>query len=398
MTNILFTHPSAELYGSDKTLLQLVEAVASTADMKAFVALPRRGVLADRLESVGATVEIGELGAAMRSDLAPGRLRSFMRKAKTAARFVEALVEKHEIDIVHTNTSVLVGAAYGAKRSSALHVWHVHEILDEPAWAGAIMRKLIRRWSDLAVANSRETARAMIDPRMSWFEVVHNGVDPKDYAVPANEANDVREAHGVRPGEKLVVLPGRINSWKGQMLLVDALSELRSEMKSMHVVIAGDAPPGQEHFAESLDAAIASKVFAHLVKRIPFTEELPSLLAAADVCVVPSTRPEPFGMVAIEAMAAGTPVIAAAHGGLTEIIDDHQSGRLFEPRSAHALADVLRSVLGDDVARARMGSLACMRQREFFTVARYRERMLTLYGDLMTRKGRGLTERERLAA
>ena len=181
MSAILFTHPSSELYGADRTLLQVVEAIAERRGVtgcgvpdRVVVALPRRGVLADRLEALGATVEVGELGAALRADLAPGRFGQFLSKARTGARFVESLVKRHGIDIVHTNTTVLIGAAYGAHRSNARHVWHVHEILDRPTWARAGVRSLIRRWSDVAIANSRATAAAMLDPRIERAETIYN--------------------------------------------------------------------------------------------------------------------------------------------------------------------------------------------------------------------------------
>ena len=386
MTTILFTHPSADLYGSDRTLLQIVTATAEREGWHAIVALPRRGVLAERLEAVGATVEIGELGAAMRADLSPGRLPKLLSKARTGSRFVESLVERYDVDLVHTNTSVLIGAAIGANRSKATHVWHVHEILDEPAWAGKVMRTVIKRWADVAVVNSRATGRAMTDRRMRSVEVVHNGVQSTDYAIPAGRRAEMRASLGVRENEKLVVLPGRINSWKGQRLLLDAIDEMGAAAKGVRVVFAGDAPEGQEHFSDALDVRIKRGHYADRVQRLDFTEDMPALLAAADVCVVPSTRPEPFGLVAIEAMAAGTPVVAAGHGGVCEVIEDGVTGRLFEPRSKSSLAKVLGSLLANDIERHRLADAARARQIELFTVARYRSRLLGIYGDLVAER------------
>lgn len=386
MTTILFTHPSADLYGSDRTLLQIVEATAQREGWRAIVALPRRGVLADRLEAVGASVEIGELGAAVRSDLAPGKLAKLLRAARRGARFVEALVERYDVDLVHTNTSVLIGAAIGAKRSKAAHVWHVHEILDEPAWAGSVMRKVIKRWADVAVVNSRATGRAMTDRRMRAVEVVHNGVRSADYVIAPGRRTEIRASLDVREEEKLVVLPGRINSWKGQHLLLDAIDEMGTAAKGVRVIFAGDAPRGQDHYVETLDARIVRGHYGHRVRRIGFTDDMPALLAAADVCVMPSTRPEPFGLVAIEAMAAGTPVVAAAHGGVCEVVEDGVSGRLFEPRSKASLAKVLTSVLANDIERHRLSTAARARQVELFTVARYRSRLLAVYGKLVAER------------
>lgn len=382
MTTVLFTHPSAELYGSDRTLLQLVEHLGRSPEFRCVVALPRRGVLAEALEKCGATVEIGQLGAALRSDLMPGRLPSFLRKASGGARFVESLVQKHQADVVHTNTSVLIGAALGAHRSTAKHLWHIHEILDRPAWAAGAMRMVIRRWSDLVVANSKATGRAMIDPRVTRAEVVPNGVEPGRIDGPFQDPVHLRRALGLPESGPLVILPGRINGWKGQRLLVEAAALCQGAGRDAHFVFAGDPPPGQEHFATELSRTIQAHGLGHRMTHVPFTADLPSLLAAASLCAVPSTRPEPFGLVSIEAMGVGTPVIAAAHGGLMETVRHGDDGMHFEPGNAHELAASIDACLGDDVRLARMGAAGKERVRRDFTARAYGEAFSSLYHEL----------------
>jgi glycosyltransferase involved in cell wall biosynthesis len=390
MSAILFVHPSAELYGADRTLLQVVEAISERQDnpeaggarvpSRVVVALPRRGVLAERLEALGVTVEFGELGAALRADLAPGRFGRFLRKARTGARFVESLVKRHGIDIVHTNTTVLIGAAYGAHRSAAKHVWHVHEILDSPSWARTGVRSLIRRWADVAIANSKATAAVMLDPRIECAVTIHNGVSSDRSGDQLTDASEVRRGLRIPETDRLAVLPGRVNSWKGHRLSLDAIEALGDA--APHLVFAGSPPPGQEHFAIDLDAEIRKRRLEGKVTRIPFTEDLPSLLAAADVCLVPSTRPEPFGLVAIEAMAVGTPVVGAGHGGLVEIVEDCVTGQLFEPCSSDSLAAAIKDVLSGDERLEAMGAAAQARQQALFTHEGYAQAMLDVYGSL----------------
>lgn len=382
MTTVLFTHPSAELYGSDRTLLQLVEHLRQSPEFRCVVALPRRGVLAEALEAAGATVEIGQLGAALRSDLMPGRLPSFLRKASGGARFVKSLVEKHRVDVVHTNTSVLVGAAFGAHRSSAKHLWHIHEILDHPAWAAPAMRTLIRRWSDLVVANSKATGNAMIDRRVDRAEIVPNGVEPRRIDGPFIDPAELRRSLGLPESGPIVVLPGRINGWKGQGLLVEAAALCQGSGRRAHFVFAGDPPPGQDHFAADLDRSIEAHGLGHRMTRVPFTNDLPSLLAAASLCAVPSTRPEPFGLVSIEAMGVGTPVVAAGHGGLLETVRHGEDGLHFSPGDAKGLADAIDACLGDEVRLARMGGAGQRRVRQDFTAHAYGDALASLYGEL----------------
>lgn len=384
MRTVLFTHPSAELYGADRTLLQLVAATAARPDRRAVVALPRRGVLAEHLEAAGALVEIGELGAALRGDLRPARAGHLLRQSRAGARFVRGLVERHDAALVHTNTAVLVGAALGAHRSPARHLWHLHEILERPAWAVRAARALVSRWSDLAVANSAATAAAMIDTARHAFEVVHNGVDAARFAGPFPPPAAVRAQYGLPPEGHLVVLPGRVNGWKGQVLLVEAVARRRRAFEGRtRFLLVGDPPPAQDHHGDALRRRVAELGVGDLVRLAPFTEDLPALLAAADLCVVPSTRPEPFGLVAIEAMAVGTPVVAAGHGGVVEAVVDGVTGALVPPRDAEALAERVRALLDAPRLRARMGLAARRRVAERFTAAHHTTRLLALHDRLL---------------
>ena len=92
-------------------------------------------------------------------------------------------------------------------------------------------------------------------------------------------------------------------------------------------------------------------------------------LAAADVVLMPSDRPEPFGLVAIEAFARGRPVIASAAGGLVDIVADRQNGWLYRPGDASALANVLESLTRPEVAAAGVSARHTFEER--FTVTRF---------------------------
>jgi glycosyltransferase involved in cell wall biosynthesis len=89
---------------------------------------------------------------------------------------------------------------------------------------------------------------------------------------------------------------------------------------------------------------------------------------ATDIAVVPSTEPEPFGMVAIEAMACALPVVAAAHGGLLDIVQHDITGLQFEPCNAQALADALLRLATDPQLRQRLGQAGARRQATLFSL------------------------------
>ena len=114
-----------------------------------------------------------------------------------------------------------------------------------------------------------------------------------------------------------------------------------------------------------------------------FEVDIFSVWRGSQIAVVPSTEPESFGMVAIEAMACGLPVLAAGHGGLLDIVLPEQTGLLFEPGNAAALADALARLAADPALRARLGAAGAQRQSEVFSMDRQAERTQAVYRELV---------------
>jgi hypothetical protein len=109
---------------------------------------------------------------------------------------------------------------------------------------------------------------------------------------------------------------------------------------------------------------IATSKLENQVTLVGDTEHPIAVLAALDIAVVPSVRPEPFGCVVIEAMLAGTPVVGSRCGGIAEQIVDRVSGLLFTPGDAHALADALELLLNDRNLRERIAANGRTRSKE----------------------------------
>ena len=375
---VLFLHASAELYGADRTLLQLVQRLPRDHGPPA-VALPRRGPLAELLERAGAAVEVVELGIGGRADLSPRGLARLVWSVPLGALQALRLVRRYRPDVIHTNTMVVLGGALGARLARAPHLWHLHEIPTRPRWLARLFARLVGLLADRAVSNSRATREAFDrehPPLAERHAVVLNGIEESP---EAEGGADVRRELGVPAGAPLVLLVGRINSWKGQGLLVEAAGRLAARHPEARFVLAGDAPPGQAHFERELEEAIRAAGVTGRVLRVPFREDVDALYRAADVCAVPSTRPEPFGLVAVEAMERGLPVVAADHGGVAEVVVHGETGLLFAPGDPRALAGALDELLSDPERASRMGAAGRRRQREHFSVDRYVAQMETQY-------------------
>ncbi|MBK7643650.1 MAG: glycosyltransferase family 4 protein [Planctomycetes bacterium] len=394
MHTLLFFHASAELYGSDRTLLELVRRL-DRARWRPVVALPRRGPLARELESAGVAVEIGPVGTFGRATLRPRGLLRAAHDLPESIAWARWLIRAQQASLVHTNTAVVLSGALAARAESVPHVWHVHEILERPRLVAGLLARTVSGLSQRVVCNSHATAAnlsALFPPVAERCRVVHNGI-PDFTRTPARAA--ARAALGIDPGDECVALVGRINHWKGQGLLLDACARLRARHPRLRLLFCGDAPPGQPALLEALEARIAHSTLAERVLRLGFREDVEQVYAAADVVCVPSTLPEPFGLVAAEAMALERPVVAAAHGGLPEIVVEGETGLLVPPRDPEALARAIGSLLDDPARAAALGRAGRARQREHFSLESHVRALEALYAELLPR---ALRVEERVAA
>lgn len=191
-------------------------------------------------------------------------------------------------------------------------------------------------------------------------EVIPNGVDLDTFAVDDAAARDVRARYG---GGPLIVFAGRLVYEKGVQDLLDAAATLRTKYPQLRVVVAGEGSYDTElqEQVERLDLH-ETVTFRGFIE----SSQLAPLLAAADCFAMPS-RYEPFGMVALEAMAAGAPVVAGDCGGLSEFIDNGRTGFTHEPGNPESLARAIDCVVSDEGAASSLKRHATKMLAEHFT-------------------------------
>jgi D-inositol-3-phosphate glycosyltransferase len=217
------------------------------------------------------------------------------------------------------------------------------------------------------------------------IEIVPLGVE-RAFFSPGDRAQ-ARRAAGLPKGVPLVLCVGRIQPLKGFDVAIRALGLLERQLPDAHLALIG-GPSGQGGAAEERRLRVLVQAFGladrvHLLPPQPH-ELLSTFYRAADVVLVPS-RSESFGLVALEAAACGTPVVASAVGGLTTLVDDGATGYLVEQRDAAAFADATARLLTDPAHAARMGRAAAARAARYTwpaTAARLRR----LVADLTARE------------
>jgi glycosyltransferase involved in cell wall biosynthesis len=175
----------------------------------------------------------------------------------------------------------------------------------------------------------------------------------------------VRAALGVEPDAVMATMVGNIRQWKGQHIVLAAVASLPPSVRErLRVFFVGDVAPDAEAYAATLAATVQQHGLQSVVRFLGARTDVPDLLAASDVAIHASVRPEPFGLVVPEAMALGTPVIAARSGGPLEIVTP-STGLLFDPDSPAELAEHLAALVEDPDRREALGRCAPARAQAF---------------------------------
>jgi len=372
---ILSIQPVAERGGSDRALVGLVRSLAEDG-WDCHIAVPAPAPMAPELLAAGATIHI----VPMRRITTAGSLRywlAYLAGWPLAVTRLVRLARRVDARIIHSNS---LHSWYGWAAAALLrrpHVWHAREIVIQSRAALKVERLLCRHFAARVVAVSRAVA-AQLDGRN--VVVVYDGADRPDlltlgrlaattsaHQVARPDQSDPFAAGtfragagvGIGDGTPLVGAAGRIDTWKGFDVLLDAVAAMRAARPGLEVVIAGAPVPGKEGYARTLrDRADAMAGVHWLGGR----EDMPALMADLDVFVLPSTGPEPFGLVLVEALASGVPVVATAAGGPLEILESSPPsvGRLVAPGDPAALAEATIALLPDgpsDVERRRSRSV-----------------------------------------
>jgi glycosyltransferase involved in cell wall biosynthesis len=214
--------------------------------------------------------------------------------------------------------------------------------------------------------------------------VVSPGIRADSYS--NGDRRTLRQALGLTEGVPLAGLVARYDTWKGHAVFLDAAARIKQERPDVRFVIVGGSLNGEQlpHVERYRDGVLAKRKQLGLEQAVAVLghrDDVPSVLAGLDVLVCPSDH-EPFGMIVLEALAAGTPVVASDSGGPAEILEHGRSGLLFPTGSPAHLADAVLRILDDPGLRQRLRREGPRRVRERFTSARYARDVEALYAGL----------------
>ncbi|MGH2769330.1 MAG: glycosyltransferase family 4 protein, partial [Actinomycetota bacterium] len=314
----------------------------------------------------------------------PGRLRQVAR-IPGAVRALREAIEEVGADVVHANgEKVSIYAGWAARAACRPCVFWLQDAPGGAPAARLVQAIMACTPRSAAVACSEWMARAFRRAYGIPALTIHHGVSLRDLPTTAHLARSTTlgriKADAGWPEDALVALhAARLQRWKGTEVFLRA-ARLASHIPKLRFLVAGGALYGREReYAASLPD-LASKL--GLGEKAFFTGHRSDLLefaAGSDMMAHCSLRPEPFGMVVVESMALGLPVIATRTGGPMEIIEDGCTGLLVPPGDAGALAAAMAGLAASPQRRRQIGEAAARAAAERFSAERMARRFEALY-------------------
>ncbi|SOE72013.1 Glycosyltransferase Family 4 [Burkholderia sp. OK233] len=376
MPSVLFVDQSGQLGGAEFALLQLTSSCTTRSE----VVLLSDGPFRARLEALGARVQVlNDVRVSGIARQASGL--NCLRVVPGILRQVRAIAARtRTFDVLFLNTQkALVLGALGKPLHRKPVIWNQHDILTREHFGPVqlcVIKWLVRLAVDHVVANSQASKRSLIaltGIAADSVPVIYNGIDADAFKrIDSSDMAALRRRLGLPEHTWLAGLFGRLAPWKGQHIALEAMARLPGG----HLVLVGAPLFGEEAYAQRLHEQAEVLGVADRVHFAGFQDDVPAWMKAMDAILHTSTEPEPFGRVIVEGMAAARPVIAAAAGGVTEIVRHQRNGWLVKPGDVAALADAISALRADPAMAQRLADQALADAQTEFSVDQYLQRMM----------------------
>lgn len=286
-------------------------------------------------------------------------------------------------DLVHGHgvRGLWIGA-FAAERAGLPFVATAHNLLPKPSFVQSVGISLALRYTKRLIAVSNAVLESFRDCNLDLppVNVIPNGIDLSRYDAPGNPAA-LRKQYQIPDAAPVIAAVGRLEKEKGFDQLILSFGFLRSEEKEARLIIAGEG--GEQ---ENLSDMASSDMQIHLAGRVADPTPYYQL---ADVVAIPS-RSEGQGIVALEAMAAGKPVVAYRVGGLSETLEDNVTGYLVKPSDVLEFAQALALLLKSPDLRRSMGEAGRARVASQYAAQKAAQQIESVYLQTLNDNANGI--------
>ena len=369
---ILYVIPSLEVGGTERQLSALVRGIAGEYEVE-IVCTRTEGTLADALRE-HATITSLDLGGGWDLRL-PSRLREVIGRLHPVLVHTFMFGFDYPVNVAARDVGVPVLVSSRRQLAEWKKPRHIR------------LQRKANRLVDCIVANSEAVARFAAEQEALGIEritVIPNGIDLVPALGAAQEIR-LREECGIPMDARVVGIVANFSPVKDHALFVKMAAELTRRQRDVHFLMVGDGP-----LRESIQGQLAQEGLTARCSVLKNVGDARPFFSLMDVSVLCS-RNEGCPNAVMESMAAGTPVVAAAVGGIPELIGNGKTGMLIDSRDPAGFADAVAFLLDHEEDRARMGQAAQERCAERFSTARMLDAYRALYADLLAVSRRART-------
>ncbi len=343
------------------------------------------GTLAEQIESMGirllplrvnpATTSTNIIQESSNLDAVRYMLKS-SGEFVSLARQIRRRLTQESIDLIYTNSlKSCVLAALAASGTKAVVAHHMHDICNPDAFNFPMLLTLkwaLRHGVHSIVSISKAVTDSLVNIGVPYGKVhtIHNGIDPGNY--PPMPVREAKKQLGLDPDVPVVGHVARLMRWKGQDFFLRAASRVKGDAR---YVVVGGLFWEEPDYEKELRRIVEERSLQDRVVFLGHRDDVPQVMRALDILAHTSTKPEPFGLAIIEAMASERPVVAFNNGGIPEIVEDGKTGVLTHPLDEEQFARALDSLLSEPQHALEMGKEGRRRVEKLFTLERQSEQI-----------------------
>lgn len=377
---VVYLNPSAQMGGAEWSLVNLLSGLREQPDFNGYVVVPEAGPLTARCEQLGIQTEIlpfpevlaglGDSGDSRAVHSRAGTLYNLLRSVRPVFGYTERLrrlLRRERPDAIHTNgLKMHLAGAWAHGREGQLKrvplVGHIHDYVSARPLAGNALRATVGQFSRF-IANSQSVA-ADIQRflKTKKVEAVYNAIDMARFS-PEGGVMDLDRTCGLDnapPNTVRIGLVATFARWKGHLTFLEALARVDKSLPVRGYIVGGPIyrTTGSQFSLKELKTEVNRLNLSGRVGFTGFIEDSAMAVRALDVVVHASTKPEPFGMAIVEAMACGKAVIVSDQGGARELFEENRTAVGHRPGDVGQLSEKMSELSKDRPFREKLGKQA----------------------------------------
>ncbi|MDD9876405.1 MAG: glycosyltransferase family 4 protein [Magnetovibrio sp.] len=382
--------PAGREDGRLATILQVIPALGSGGGVE-------RGTveIAEAIVEAGGRAIVVSAGGAQVHELARVRAEHITLPVDSKNPWVmyanigrlAQMIRDHNVDLIHARSRAPAWSAYyAARRAGRPFVTTFHGTYNTGNFLKRHYNSVMTR-GERVIAISQfiaEHIRRIYGVPASRLRIIHRGVDTYRFdpqKVSAERVVQLANDWRLTDGYPVIMLPGRLTRWKGQIVFIEAVAQLkRRDIRCL--IVGGDQ--GRGEYRRELESLVERHDLGEVVRIVDHCGDMPAAYMLSDVVVSASTDPEAFGRIVVEAQALGRPVVATDHGGARETVIVDETGWLVPPGDPGALAAAMEKVLAMDAgARAALSDAAITNASEHFSKQTMCAKTLDVYNEVL---------------